>query len=50
MSGNATFNFATFIKEVDRERQAQGLRWYELADVLWNQSAGLNALLGDHPI
>lgn len=50
MSGHATFDFAAFIEEVDRERQAQGLRWHDLADVLWNQSAGLNAHLGDHPI
>lgn len=50
MSDNATFDFAAFIAAVDAERQAQGLRWHELADVLWNQSSALNARLGDAPI
>ncbi len=50
MSRVATFDFAAFINEVNRERQAQGLRWQELAGVLWEQSARLNARLGDHPI
>ncbi len=50
MSGAAIFEDAAFIEAVYHERQAQGLRWHELADVLWNQSAGLNARLGDHPI
>ena len=50
MSGDATFDFAAFINEVDRARRAERLGWYELAEVLWNQSAGLNARRGDHPI
>ena len=50
MSGTRSFDFAAFIAEVDRERQAQHLGWYELAGVLWNQSAELNARIGDHPI
>ena len=41
---------AAFINDVDRERQAQDLRWHEFADVLWNQSSGLNERLGDHPL
>lgn len=50
MSALTAFDFAAFIGEVDRERQAQGLRWTELADVLWDQSARLNARLNDSPI
>lgn len=36
---NATFDFGAFMSAVDSERRAEGLRWYDLADVLWEQSA-----------
>jgi hypothetical protein len=35
---------------LDRRRRDQGLTWFELADVLWGQSADLNAHRHDHPL
>jgi len=46
----ATFDFDAFITAVDRERRQQQLRWVELADALWEQSADLNAHRNDHPL
>ena len=50
VSVGATFDFGAFMSAVDSERRADGLRWYDLADVLWEQSAELNAHRGEHPI
>ena len=50
MARTTGFDFDEFIRTVDAQRREQGLRWTELAAVLWDQSAGLNARLGDHPI
>jgi hypothetical protein len=46
----ATFDFEAFICAVDRERQNQGLSWFDLAAALWDQSADLNAHRDDHPL
>ena len=50
VSAGATFDFGAFMSAVDSERRAHELRWYDLADVLWEQSAELNAHPGEHPI
>jgi hypothetical protein len=50
VSVSATFDFAEFISAVDSERRARGMRWYDLADALWEQSADLNAHRNDHPL
>ena len=50
MSDSSTFSFDAFITAVDEKRLTEELRWYELAEVLWQQSAGLNKRLGDAPI
>src|SRR4029079_2985473 len=39
----ATFDCAALFEELDEQRQARGLGWYELADLLYEQSAALNA-------
>ena len=44
------FDFAAFFGALDAERRVRGLGWYELADELWAQSAGLNAQRDDHPL
>jgi hypothetical protein len=46
----ATFDFDAFISAVDRERRRQELTWGDLAAVLWDQSAELNAQRNDHPL
>ncbi len=50
MSRTGAFDFAAFIGRVDQERQAKQLRWHDLADVLWQQSAELNERVGRAPI
>jgi hypothetical protein len=45
------FDCGALYQALDEERAARGLGWYELADLLWNQSADLNAQRGgDHPL
>lgn len=39
----AEFDFAAFADAFDTERRQRGLRWYDFADELWDQSAELNA-------
>jgi hypothetical protein len=46
----ATFDFGAFISAVNSERRMQRLTWGDLADVLWDQSAELNAHRNDHPL
>lgn len=47
----ATFDCAALYNALDEQRQARGIGWYELADLLWEQSADLNAeRKGDHPL
>ena len=46
---DSTFDFDGFIGAVNGERRRQGLTWYDLAAVLWEQSAELNARRNDHP-
>jgi hypothetical protein len=46
----ATFDFGAFISAVNSERRMQTLTWGDLADVLWDQSAELNAHRNDHPL
>ena len=50
MSRRATFDFAAFVAAVDHQRRALDLSWYDLAAVLWDQSAELNAHRNDHPL
>ncbi len=49
MPVTSTFDFDAFIGAVNGERQRQGLTWYELAAVLWDESAELNERRNDHP-
>ena len=46
----ATFDFAAFFAAVDDARRDRKMRWGELADELWDQSAQLNAQREDHPL
>ncbi len=46
----ARFDFDAFFGALDAARRARGLGWFELADVLWEQSAELNARRDDHPL
>jgi hypothetical protein len=46
----ATFDFPAFFEAVDEARRRRGLRWHSLADELWELSAQLNAVRGDHAI
>jgi hypothetical protein len=49
VGASATFDCAALFEELDEQRQARGLGWYELADLLYEQSAALNAeRVGDH--
>ena len=50
VSMRSTFDFDAFMSAVDSERRARGMRWYDLADALWKQSADLNAHRNDHPL
>jgi hypothetical protein len=46
-----TFDCGALYHALDEQRAARGLGWYELADVLWGQSADLNAeRRGEHPL
>ncbi len=45
-----TFDCGALFDALDAQRREHGLGWYELADVLWQQSSGLNAQRGDHPL
>ena len=45
------FDCVALYDALDGRRQDLGLGWYQLADVLWQQSADLNAQRGsDHPL
>jgi hypothetical protein len=45
------FDCGGLFNALDAQRRAFGLSWYELADELWQQSSGLNALRSsDHPL
>src|SRR5512146_458074 len=46
----ATFDFAAFFAAIDDARRDRKMRWGELADELWDQSAQLNAQREDHPL
>ena len=47
----ATFDCGALYNALDEQRTARGLGWYELADLLWEQSADLNAeRADDHPL
>ena len=49
MEPRATFDCEALYNALDEQRTARGLGWYELADLLWEQSAVLNAKReGDH--
>ncbi len=45
-----TFDFSAFAAALVARKNECGLKWIELADELWAQSADLNAALGDHPL
>jgi hypothetical protein len=44
------FDCDALFEALDAKRQAGDLGWYDVADVLWEQSAGLNAVRDDHPL
>jgi len=51
VSPQATFDCPALYAALDEQREARGLGWYELADLLWAQSEDLNAQRdGDHPL
>jgi hypothetical protein len=46
-----TFDCTAMYDALDTERQERGMGWYELADVLWQQSSDLNEeRADDHPL
>ena len=45
-----TFDFDAFIAAVQVERRERSMSWMDLAAVLWDQSADLNAHRNDHPL
>ena len=46
-----TFECGDLFDALDARRDEDGLGWYELADELWEQSAGLNVERpDDHPL
>lgn len=51
MGHRASFDCESLYDDLDEQRRARGLGWYELADLLWQQSADLNAEReGDRPL
>ena len=44
------FDCGALFDALDAKRQEGGLGWYDVADVLWEQSADLNAVRADHPL
>jgi hypothetical protein len=48
--GPTTFDFDAFIAAVNEERRRREMTWHDLADLLWDQSAELNAHRNDHPL
>lgn len=50
MTALATFDCGALFSELDTQRRARELGWYDLADELWQQSSELNARLQDHPL
>jgi hypothetical protein len=50
MRGLPVFDGASLISALDTRRAESGLGWTALADALWQQSADLNAQLGDHAL
>ena len=50
MTAPAVFDFGAFVAAFDAARRDRALDWYEFADELWEQSAGLNTELMDHPL
>lgn len=44
------FDCGALFDALDAQRRDHGLGWYQLADELWQQSAGLNAQRSDHPL
>ena len=44
------FDCGALFDALDARRQEAGLGWYDVADVLWEQSAELNAVRADHPL
>jgi hypothetical protein len=47
VGARGTFDCAALYAALDERRAARGLGWYELADLLWDQSEDLNARRGD---
>jgi hypothetical protein len=50
MRAQPVFDCNALISALDAKRAERGLGWTALADELWQQSAGLNAELGDHSL
>jgi len=50
MGAVAGFDGSALIAALDARRADRGLGWTALADVLWQQSADLNAQLSDHSL
>ena len=51
MEARVEFDCGALYRALDEERTSRGLGWYELAELLWDQSAELNAQReGDHPL
>jgi hypothetical protein len=50
VSAQVFFDCGALFEALDEKRQVGDLGWYDLADVLWQQSADLNAVRDDHPL
>lgn len=46
----ATFDCGALFAALDGRRREQDLGWYDLAALMWDQSAALNARRDDHPL
>jgi hypothetical protein len=50
VQAHPSFDCAALFDALDTKRRAGELGWYDVADVLWQQSADLNAVRDDHPL
>lgn len=50
MNNLVSFDGGALFMALDTRRQEEGLGWYDLAALMWEQSAKLNSTRSDHPL